>query len=73
MKPVILFICFLTVSFISKAQENTNDKGTFSGNFQSNTQLYDRDNKIGANTEVYNKYKSSVDAWLMLNYSLNSM
>ncbi len=70
MRQVSIFICFFTFISISKAQENSNDKGVFSGNFQSNTQLYDKDNKIGANTEVYKKYKSSVDAWLMLNYAI---
>ncbi len=47
-----------------------NDKGVLSGNFQSILQAYDKDDKIGANTEVYNKFKSSVDAWLQLNYAL---
>src|SRR5574343_1615171 len=51
-------------------QAQDNEKGTFSGNFMSNTQLYDRDAKIGATTEVYNKYKSSTDAWLFLNYNI---
>ncbi|MDI1235694.1 MAG: DUF6029 family protein [bacterium] len=70
MKQVFLVICFLALALTLKSQGNSSDKGNFSGNFQSNTQLYDRDNKIGANTEVYNKYKSSVDAWLMLNYGI---
>lgn len=47
-----------------------NDKGVLSGNFMSNTQFYDRDSIIGATTEVYNKYKSSTDAWLFLNYNI---
>ena len=47
-----------------------NDRGTLSGNFMSNFQGYDKDPKIGATTEVYNKYKSSADAWLFLNYNL---
>lgn len=65
----ILTVVTLGVSALSlHAQDN--DKGTFSGNFMSNTQLYDRDAKIGATTEVYNKYKSSTDAWLFLNYNI---
>ena len=48
----------------------SNERGEFSGNFMSNAQFYDRDAKIGATTEVYNKYKSSADAWLFLNYNL---
>lgn len=47
-----------------------NDKGVLTGNFMSNTQFYDRDSIIGATTEVYNKYKSSTDAWLFLNYNV---
>src|SRR5689334_5058119 len=46
------------------------DKGVLSGNFMSNAQGYDRDDKIGASAEVYRKYKSSADAWLFLNYNL---
>ncbi|NQW41842.1 MAG: hypothetical protein HQ463_00215 [Bacteroidetes bacterium] len=62
----LLFIGLLSSNIV--AQEN--DKGVFSGNFQSNVQAYDKDDKIGANTEVYNKYKSSADAWLQLNYDI---
>jgi hypothetical protein len=51
-------------------QAQDNDKGSLSGNFMSNTQFYDRDERIGATTEVYNKYKSSTDAWLFLNYNI---
>lgn len=47
-----------------------NDRGVLSGNFMTNVQFYDRDSAIGATTEVYNKYKSSADAWLFLNYNL---
>ena len=61
----------LTVlSFVTAAAgfAQNNDKGTFSGNFMSNAQFYDRDKEIGATTEVYNKYKSSADAFLYMNY-----
>ncbi len=47
------------------------DRGSLSGNFMSNFQAYDKDPKIGANTEVYNKHKSSADAWLFLNYNIS--
>ena len=57
------------VSAVSVVAQN-NDKGTFSGNFMSNAQFYDRDAKIGATTEVYNKYKSSADAFLYMNYDI---
>ncbi len=48
------------------AQENK--YGEFSGNFQSNTQFYVRDDRIGANTIQYLRQKSSTDAWLFMNY-----
>ncbi|HEY1046612.1 MAG TPA: DUF6029 family protein, partial [Bacteroidia bacterium] len=63
---VLAFSCL--AAFMASAQNN--EKGVFSGNFMSNTQAYDRDAKIGATTEVYNKYKSSTDAWLFLNYNI---
>jgi len=57
---------------VSAAVAQSSDKGEFSGNFMSIIQGYDRDTTIGANTEVYNKYKSSADAWLFLNYNIKS-
>lgn len=42
--------------------------GELSGNFQTNTQFYVRDDRIGANTIQYLRQKSSSDAWLFLNY-----
>ena len=65
----------LTVlSFVAAATgfAQSNDKGTFSGNFMSNAQFYDRDKEIGATTEVYNKYKSSADAFLFMNYDIKN-
>ena len=44
------------------------DRGELSGNFQTNSQFYQRDNRIGANTIQYRRQKSSTDAWLFLNY-----
>jgi len=45
-------------------------QGQFSGNFQSNTQFYVRDDRIGANTVQYRRQKSSTDAWLFMNYRI---
>ena len=67
MRYLIVFV--FIVCFSSTFAQN-DEKGKFSGNFMSNVQVYDRDEKIGATTEVYNKYKSSADAWLFLNYDL---
>ncbi|MCC6817753.1 MAG: hypothetical protein IT245_02535 [Bacteroidia bacterium] len=64
-----LFLALVLLGNLNlNAQDN--DKGVLSGNFMSNTQFYDRDSVIGATTEVYNKYKSSTDAWLYLNYNV---
>ncbi len=49
-------------------QNTTEEKGQFSGNFQSNFQGYVKDSAIGANTTQYEKELSSADAWLFLNY-----
>lgn len=72
-------ICFLLAG-TTKAQVNTpglpanenaqEEKGQFSGNFQTNNQFYVRDNKIGANTTQYLRELSSTDAWLFLNYKI---
>lgn len=69
MKNLNLMLLLLLGQATLMAQ-NQEERGTFSGNFMSNFQAYDKDDKIGANTEVYNKYKSSADAWLFLNYSI---
>lgn len=52
------------------AQNSAPDLGEISGNFQSNTQFYMRDDRIGANTTQYRREKSSTDAWLYLNYKI---
>lgn len=64
------FFLLMFLGPISGLFSQNNDRGTFSGNFMSNLQAYDKDDKIGANTEVYDKYKSSADAWLFLNYNV---
>ena len=60
-------ILFAQISESSLLKE---DKGEFSGNFQTNNQFYVRDDRIGATTTQYLKEKSSTDAWLFLNYRL---
>jgi hypothetical protein len=62
----LLFPLFLLGANTLFAQENK--YGEFSGNFQTNTQFYVRDDRIGANTIQYRRQKSSTDAWLFLNY-----
>ena len=47
-------------------QNNYEEKGQFSGNFQSNFQAYVKDSAIGANTTQYEKELSSADAWLQI-------
>jgi hypothetical protein len=55
--------------FAAKSQDNKkNEKGEFSGNFQTNNQFYVKDSAIGANTTQYQKELSSTDAWLLMNY-----
>jgi hypothetical protein len=61
---------FIMVLIATQTFAQNEDRGKLSGNFMSNVQGYDRDEKIGASTEVYNKYKSSADAWMFLNYEL---
>src|SRR5687767_5124278 len=62
----LLFPLFILGANTLFAQENK--YGEFSGNFQTNAQFYVRDDRIGANTIQYLRQKSSVDAWLFLNY-----
>ena len=49
-----------------QAQE---DKGTFNGNFSSNTQFFRQDDRIGANTELYKRQLVGSEAWLSTNYT----
>src|SRR6187551_2170576 len=46
------------------------DRGEFSGNFQTTSQFYMRDDRIGANTTQYLRELSSTDAWMFLNYKI---
>jgi len=66
---IIIFSIFL-FSYVQLRSQGEQG-GKFSGNFETNVNFYERDDRIGANTEVYKKAKSSVDAWLFLNYELN--
>lgn len=60
---------FLIILFtFSQGYAQSGSKGNFSGNFQTFFNAYERDDRIGANQEVYLKAQSSVDAWLFLNY-----
>src|SRR5688572_12717682 len=53
---------------IMEAQPKKEDRGEFSGNFQTTSQFYMRDDRIGANTTQYLRELSSTDAWMFLNY-----
>ncbi|MEZ4805425.1 MAG: DUF6029 family protein [Bacteroidia bacterium] len=65
------YVLFLSICCLpSKLFSQSNNTGELSGNFMTIAQGYDKDDKIGASTEVYNKFKSSVDAWLFLNYNV---
>ncbi len=50
---------------------NVLGQGVLTGDLMVNTNLYDRDTIIGANTSQYQHELSSSEAWLFLNYDLN--
>jgi hypothetical protein len=73
----VLAMLFLNSAFAQQDNQGTpaenkpsQDKGEFSGNFQTNNQFYVRDDRIGANTTQYKHELSSTDAWLFLNYKI---
>ncbi len=72
----ILALLFITVGFAQQGNVGGStalpqqEKGEFSGNFQTNNQFYVRDDRIGANTTQYKHELSSTDAWLFLNYKI---
>ncbi len=73
--PLINIRLFTAVIFCAYTQnniwaQNNEKKWMLNGNFQTNTQFFDRDDAIGANTLVYRKQKSSNESWLFtkLNY-----
>src|ERR1019366_6197241 len=58
-----IFLLFLALNSYSQW-------GYFSGSFQSNTNFFVRDPKIGAyNMPQYDNFKVGADAWLNLNYT----
>ena len=71
-KLVLLVVLFFIYLQLALAQTDNGqpkeDKGEFSGNFQTNNQFYVRDDRIGASTTQYLREKSSTDAWLFMNY-----
>lgn len=80
MKRFVAFSFLLSFAFFAHAQVNIpgltgeqnqqEEKGQFSGNFQTNNQFYVKDSAIGANTTQYDRELSSTDAWLFLNYKI---
>lgn len=68
MRKIILSAFTLISSTVLIAQD---DKGQLSGNFQSRSQFYDRDDAIAANTVQYKTQKSSNESFLYLNYKWN--
>ena len=67
------FIVLLTIFTPNNTHaQNKDDKWVLSGNFQSVTQFFDRDDEIGANTVVYRKQKSSNESWLFAKLSYNT-
>lgn len=55
-------------------QVNAQDKGVFSGNFESNFNVFLRDSLIGAtNIPQYDEQITGGEAWLNLNYSINGL
>lgn len=78
MKKIVSTLCYLLlINTLVLAQETPSstenkqdEKGQFSGNFQTTNQFYVKDSAIGANTTQYEKELSSTDAWLFLNYKV---
>jgi hypothetical protein len=68
-KYLFLFITISLLSLHSLAQ----DKGTFSGNLQSNFSVFLQDSLIGATDQAspqYGKQISTAETWLFLNYDI---
>ena len=62
-----IFSTFLFMGFLSAAFS----QGQLSGDLQLNTNFYDKDKSIGANTTQYLHELSSTESWLTLNYEIN--
>ncbi|MBC7384172.1 MAG: hypothetical protein H7296_14495 [Bacteroidia bacterium] len=73
MKKVLLSLLLIgfVLQVFAQEPEKKEDKGEFSGNFQTTNQFYVKDSSIGATTTQYQKELSSTDAWLLLNYKKN--
>lgn len=72
MKLKVLLTTSLFISVITYSQTEippTNNSGTFSGSFYSNTNGFIRDTKIGANTALYTQALSAVEGWFNANYN----
>lgn len=67
----LVFSIFFLPVLAQEGGSTKDDKGEFSGNFQTTNQFYVRDSSIGATTTQYQKQLSSTDAWLWLNYKRN--
>jgi SHS2 domain-containing protein len=65
---IALFFIYHNLMLAQTTEQPKEDKGEFSGNFQTNNQFYMRDDRIGASTTQYLREKSSTDAWLFMNY-----
>jgi hypothetical protein len=64
------FNTLLTIGFLIGVFTANAQWGYFGGSFQSNTNFFIRDKKIGAfNLPHYDNYKVGADAWLNLNYT----
>lgn len=67
MNKFLFILCFAVVGFNAYGQ----DKGVFSGNFQSNFSVFVLDSSIGAyESPQYISQISSSEAWLFTNYQL---
>ncbi len=67
MKKIPLLFLFVISVLSGSAQE-----GRLSGDLQLNANFYNKDSTIGAsNTPLYDKFFSSVDSWLTLDYNIS--
>lgn len=68
----IVLCSFLTTNTLLFAQNESKDKGQFSGDLQTNARFYERDSKRDADSlAVYDYLKYGVDSWFTLNYRVN--
>ena len=70
MKRILTLTVIISINYLSVVAQ---DKGVFSGNFQSNFSVFLRDSLIGAvegASPQYGKQISSSEAWLYMNYDI---